>query len=87
METFGVGICRGTYAAALIAEWLRWDEQCKSENDPVDCFPNDQLYVVFVVANGGVDLEHFQVRSFAEARSLLLQVGYTSSSCPYIEPV
>ena len=36
-------------------------------------FPEDQLYVVFLVAGGGVDLEHFDVRSFAETRSMHLQ--------------
>ena len=44
-----------------------------SQNEAVDFFGGDQLYVVFVVADGGADLEHFEVRSFQEARSLLLQ--------------
>jgi hypothetical protein len=30
---------------------------------------------VFVVADGGVDLEHFELRSFQEVRSILLQVS------------
>lgn len=75
VETYGVGICRGRYARALCREWHAWDEQHGSENDPVDAFPADQLFVVFVVADGGADLEHFEVRSAAEARSILLQVG------------
>ena len=45
-----------------------------SENDPVDLFGDDQLFVVFVVANGGADLEHFEVHSYEEARSIILQV-------------
>ena len=44
-----------------------------SENDDVAAFGPDQLYVVFVVADGGTDLERFDVRSAAEARSILLQ--------------
>ncbi len=32
-----------------------------------------QLYIVFVVADGGSDLEHYELRTFEEARSLLLQ--------------
>lgn len=36
-------------------------------------FGPDQLYIVFVVADGGTDLECFDVRSAAEARSILLQ--------------
>ena len=69
-----MGICRGKYAEALAAEWHRWDSENSSENDPVDNFAADQLYVVFVVADGGRDLEHAEIRNFAEARSLLLQV-------------
>lgn len=33
--------------------------------------PNPQ---VFVVADGGLDLEHYELRSFKELRSILLQV-------------
>ena len=77
VQTHGLGICRGCYAKALIKEWHRWDKVHASENDPVDAFPGDQLYVVFVVADGGADLEHFELRSFAEAQSILLQVTLT----------
>ena len=73
-ETHGVGICRGRYAEALRKEWHRWNAQNKSENDPVDIFQEDQLYVVFVVADGGLDLEHFEPRSFAEIQSIMAQV-------------
>jgi serine/threonine-protein kinase haspin len=75
VETHGVGVCKGKYAADLTREWHAWDARHGSENDPVDAFPEDQLYIVFVVADGGVDLEHFEVRSFKEAKSILLQVG------------
>ena len=33
---------------------------------------------MFVVADGGLDLEHYQVRSFRELRSILLQVATLS---------
>ena len=74
VELFGVGVCRGRYAAGLVTAWHSWDQQFGSENDPVDGFPEDQLYVVYVVADGGSDLEKFEPRSFNEARSILLQV-------------
>lgn len=50
VETFGVGVSRGRYAAALRREWHRWDKQHGSENDAVDMFGRDQL---FVVSGGG----------------------------------
>lgn len=33
-----------------------------------------QVYVVFAFADGGSDLEHFVLRTYGEAVSLLLQV-------------
>ena len=74
VHTYGVGVCRGAYSGALAREWAAWDAAHGSENDPVDGFSPDQLYVVFVVANGGADLERFEVHSFEEARRSLLQV-------------
>lgn len=77
VRTFGVGVCRGRYAESLVKEWRAWDAERGSENDPIDVFPADQLYIVFVVADGGADLEHFEVHGFEEARSILLQVRLT----------
>lgn len=75
VEMRGIGVCRGLYAPPLLAEWHAWDERVGSENDPVDNFPTDQLYVVYAIADGGTDLEKFELRSFTEARSILLQVA------------
>ena len=80
VQTYGVGVCRGRYAPALIREWRAWDKRNGSENDPVDVFGPEQLFVVFVVANGGADLEHFEVHSYEEARSIILQVRQTALS-------
>ncbi|KAK9822448.1 hypothetical protein WJX81_001130 [Elliptochloris bilobata] len=77
METHGAGVCRGAYAPALAREWTAWDKKHGSENDDVAAFGPEQLYVVFVVADGGTDLERFDVRSAAEARSILLQTALT----------
>ena len=74
VQTYGVGVCRGLYTPALVREWRAWDKRNGSENDPVDMFGPEQLFVVFVVANGGADLEHFEVHSYEEARSIILQV-------------
>ncbi|KAA6426763.1 MAG: Serine threonine- kinase haspin [Trebouxia sp. A1-2] len=75
VQTHGLGICRGRYAKSLIKEWHRWHDLHESENDAVDGFPGDQLYVVFVFADGGADLERFELRSFEEAQSILLQTA------------
>lgn len=76
VEAYRVGICRGRYSAALQDEWHRWARENASENDPVDVFPADQCYCVFVLSDGGIDLEHFEFRSFEEARSMLVQTAF-----------
>ena len=81
VQTYGCGVCCGRYAGALVKEWRAWDIRNGSENDPVDAFGDDQLFIVFVVANGGADLEHFEVHSFEEARSIILQVFLFPSCC------
>lgn len=103
VETYNVALCQGPYAPKLLEEWHRWDEQYGSENEAVDVFTENQLFVasgtvnpwneccnsattaetyellflqVFLVADGGSDLEHFEVKSFEEAQSILLQVMF-----------
>ena len=75
VETYAVGVCRGAYSQQLVAEWNRWNELHRSENEPVDAYGASQLYAVFVQANGGADLETFKPRNFDEVKSILLQVA------------
>lgn len=77
VETLGVGVCKGKYSRELAREWHRWDKIHTSENEPVDGYGDNQLYVVFVVGNGGIDLEGFKPRSFDEIKSILLQTVLT----------
>lgn len=36
-----------------------------------------------MVADGGADLEHFELRTFEEVRSILLQASRAGRSCVY----
>jgi serine/threonine-protein kinase haspin len=74
IDTERVLVTRGPYAGRLLEEWLSYDSRKTSENENPSAFPADQLYAVFVAADGGVDLEHAEVRTYAEAKSILLQV-------------
>ena len=74
-KTHAVRVCRGQYDKSLLAEWCRWDQQNESENDCPDFFPEDQLYAVFIVADGGTDLEHYRFGSYDEALAVLLQAS------------
>lgn len=49
--------------------------------------PSVSLYhgpQVFVVADGGLDLEHCELRSFKELRSILMQVSTHPTSIPSV---
>ncbi|XP_020267486.1 serine/threonine-protein kinase haspin homolog [Asparagus officinalis] len=74
IETKDFRVCQGDYDADLISAWEDWDAKHGSENDHPKEFPEDQCYIVFVLADGGKDLESFVLLNFDEARSLLAQV-------------
>ena len=74
IDTLSVSVCRGPYAPQLLEAWTEYDEKKKSENENPAGFDDDQLYVVFACADGGVDLEHVHLNSAAEARSTLMQI-------------
>lgn len=54
--------------------WEDWDEKHTSENDHPMIFPEKQLYITFILADGGQDLESFVLSDFDEARSVMIQV-------------
>lgn len=74
IETKDFVVCQGLYDNNLIRAWEEWDADNNSENDHPCVFPEDQCYIVFVLADGGKDLENFVLLNFNEARSLLVQV-------------
>eukprot|EP00775_Hariotina_reticulata_P005959 gene5959-6198_t len=75
VTTHRVGVCKGPYPQSFIRAWKAWDKRNKSENDPVDGLPKDQLFACFVMSNCGWDLESYQLRDFDQARSMMLQVA------------
>ncbi|KAF3793275.1 Serine/threonine-protein kinase haspin [Nymphaea thermarum] len=74
IETRGIRVCQGAYEEFLIKAWQDWDLKHTSENDHPESFPKQQCYVVFILEDGGKDLESFVLKNFDEARSLLIQV-------------
>ena len=74
INTAAVTVCRGPYAPPLLNAWKKYDKERESENENPEGFPEDQLYIVFACADGGVDLEHIQLNNAAEATAMLLQV-------------
>ncbi|CAG8527077.1 2201_t:CDS:2 [Ambispora leptoticha] len=77
LKVYRVGICRGTYPIPLLEAWDRWNRQHKSENDRPDYFNQNQIYTIFVIEHGGVDLEHVKLKTWRQAWSILTQIGWT----------
>ncbi|XP_074576235.1 serine/threonine-protein kinase haspin homolog [Curcuma longa] len=73
IETKDFCICQGPYDDGLISAWEDWDAVHGSENDHPKEFVENQCYIVFVLADGGKDLESFVLVNYDEARSLLVQ--------------
>ncbi|XP_062188509.1 serine/threonine-protein kinase haspin homolog [Phragmites australis] len=87
IETKDFRVCRGAYDPSLISAWEDYDTKRGSENDHPKDFTSGQCYIVFVLADGGTDLESFAFVDYNEARSLLVQVtaslAVAESACEF----
>nr|CAD1833733.1 unnamed protein product [Ananas comosus var. bracteatus] len=87
IETKDFRVCKGSYDAGLIGAWEDWDAKHGSENDHPKEFSEEQCYIVFVLADGGRDLESFVLSDYNEAKSLLVQVtvslAVAESACEF----
>ncbi|EDV26318.1 uncharacterized protein TRIADDRAFT_63724 [Trichoplax adhaerens] len=76
IELLSVACCRGRYPQKLLLAWKEWDKKYKSENDCPDIFNKDQYYIVMEFPFGGVDLEHFPIKSTKQAESIIQQITF-----------
>ncbi|CAG8577517.1 14780_t:CDS:2 [Acaulospora morrowiae] len=77
LQLYSVAICRGKYPELLLNKWDGWDAEHKSESSRPDYFDERQLYIVFVEEHGGQSLEIARLKNWAQAWSLLAQVGWS----------
>ncbi|XP_071947659.1 serine/threonine-protein kinase haspin-like isoform X2 [Antedon mediterranea] len=73
IEVKGVHCCRGQFLPELLREWDAFDEKKGSENDRPDSYTDSQLFIVFMFANGGSDLEAFKFQNVLEKKCVLQQ--------------
>jgi len=73
----GMRIVQGKYPAALLDAWDEWTNTHETESDRPDCYTSSQRYCVVMLENGGVDLEHYEVKSWIQARQLLRDIVKT----------
>lgn len=65
----------GIYPEKLLHCWDQYAEIKGTENDRPDCFPPNQLYIIFEFAYGGMDLESVKLKNIIEAKSIFQQVA------------
>ncbi|KAF8679156.1 hypothetical protein HU200_045922 [Digitaria exilis] len=87
IETKDFRVCQGPYDPSLISAWEDYDTKRGSENDHPKDFTSEQCYIVFVLADGGTDLESYALVDYDEIRSLLVQVtaslAVAESACEF----
>lgn len=75
VEVLNVRLVEGRYPAHLIDLWNDYDIRQGTENDCPDVFGDDQLYVVFELANCGSDLEAHVFKNAEQSFSIFKQVS------------
>lgn len=74
-EVIQVRCVQGRYPNHLIDLWELYRDNYQTENDHPEIFDDDQLYIVFELANGGQDLEAFQFTNALQAKSTFQQTA------------
>ncbi|CEF98084.1 Domain of unknown function DUF3635 [Ostreococcus tauri] len=67
-------VCRGPYSKKLLEAWDKYAVTGETENETPGNLPSNQLYISFACEDGGIDLEHFNLRSAKEMVALLFQI-------------
>lgn len=75
VEVLNVRLVEGRYPEHLIDLWKTYADNRGTENDSPSLFDDDQLYVVFELANAGADLEAFVFKNAEQSFSILQQVN------------
>lgn len=75
VEVLNVRLVEGRYPSHLLDLWDDFDTRQESENDRPDAFADDQLYVVFELADCGIDLEAHVFKNAEQAFSAFKQVS------------
>lgn len=74
VEVLNVRLVEGRYPGHLLDLWDDYDTRQVSENDRPDVFGDNQLYVVFELANCGNDLEAHEFKNAEQSYSAFIQV-------------
>lgn len=74
VEVLNVRLVEGQYPSHLLALWNAYKENHGTENESPEIFGDNQLYVVFELANCGLDLEAYDFKNADQSYSAFKQV-------------
>ncbi|KRZ18314.1 Serine/threonine-protein kinase haspin, partial [Trichinella zimbabwensis] len=70
-------LVQGSYPDILFEAWNRYSISPGTLNDRPDIFEDDQLFILFVFQQGGVDLENYKLMNINQAQSIIDQIILT----------
>lgn len=76
VDVVKVRCVKGRYPNHLIELWELYRDNYGTDNDHPEIFDDEQLYIVFELANAGQDLEAFNFANAPQAYSAFLQVCF-----------
>lgn len=82
VEVLNVRLVEGRYPASLLNLWNAYKEHHGTDNESPAVFDDNQLYIVFELANCGLDLEAFEFKNADQSNSVFKQVrddGFSTS--------
>lgn len=76
VQLLNVCLVEGRYPAYLLNLWNAYKKNHGTENESPEIFGDNQLYVVFELANSGLDLEAYEFKNADQSFSAFKQVAY-----------
>ncbi|ODQ65652.1 hypothetical protein NADFUDRAFT_50936 [Nadsonia fulvescens var. elongata DSM 6958] len=70
VPVYDAHVVQGHYPQYLLDLWDQYAKVNSTYNRRPDYFGEDQLYCVLVLADAGIDLEHFKIASWSEANTI-----------------
>eukprot|EP00127_Corallochytrium_limacisporum_P006217 Clim_evm34s221 gene=Clim_evmTU34s221 len=70
-----VALCRGRYPKELLRAWDDYADRKETDSERPDHLKESQFYALFILENGGTDLEHFELEHEGAAWAALLQTS------------
>jgi hypothetical protein len=68
---------RGEYPSRLLRAWRDFARSKESENAEPSLYDGEQIFVLVLCGDGGKDLESFDLKSYDESKSMIVQARFS----------